>query len=139
MINLSMSWCPNTPGRIIRRTHKLLEAAAAADSQADHHNPAGTTAAAVEGSSLDQAVPLMTDTHVNDTGAKKTACKESSTLRGIILLLWLALMVVIFVRHEDNGKGERGVLRFHCERTYKSKIPTVQCHTPCRLGRRFLS
>jgi hypothetical protein len=70
MIKLSMNWDPNTPGRSFRRTHKPLEAEAAADSQADHHSP-GTTAEAAEaaeGSNLDQAVPLMTDTLINDTG-----------------------------------------------------------------------
>ena len=68
MTKHSMSWYPNTPGKNFRRTHKPLEAEAAADSQADHHNHPGTTAEAAEGSNLDQAVPLLTGTLINDTG-----------------------------------------------------------------------
>jgi hypothetical protein len=94
-----MSWYPNTPSRNFRRTHKPLEAEAEADSQADHHSPPGTSAEAAEGSNLDQAVPLITDTLVNDT-EPITASRESHTLRGIMLLLWLT--VVIFVGHEDG-------------------------------------
>ena len=76
MIRLSVGWYPNTPGRNFRRTHKPLEAAAAADSQADHHSP-GTTAEAAEGSNLDQAaVPLITDILINDTGAITTSRKS---------------------------------------------------------------
>jgi hypothetical protein len=48
MMKLDMSWYPITPGRNIRLTYKLLEAAAAADSQGDHHGP-GTSAEAAEG------------------------------------------------------------------------------------------
>jgi hypothetical protein len=133
MINLGMSLYP--PGRNIRRTHKPLVAAAVADSQADHHSPAGTTAAAAEGSSLDQAVPLITGTLINDTGAKTST--ESRTLRGIILrLLLLTLVVVIFVRHEDMERAREGVLRFQSRRTYKCKFP--QCHAPTRTSRSSL-
>ena len=69
MTKHSMSWYPNTHGRNFRRTHRPLEAEAAADSQADHRSP-GTTAEAAEaaeGSNLDQAVPLMTDILINDS------------------------------------------------------------------------
>lgn len=71
-----MSWFPNTPSRKFRRTHKPLEAEAAADNQAGHHSP-GTTAEAAEGSNLDQVVPLMTDTLINDTRAIDNEYKES--------------------------------------------------------------
>lgn len=70
---LSMNWYPN---RDIRRTHKPPEAVAVADSQADHHSPAGTPAEAAEDSSFDQVVPLMTDTLVNDTEATITSTKS---------------------------------------------------------------
>jgi hypothetical protein len=75
MKKLSMNWYSNTPGRNFRRTHKPLEAEAAVDSQADHHSHPGTTAEAAEGSNLDQAVPLMTDTLINDTGTITTVEK----------------------------------------------------------------
>jgi hypothetical protein len=72
---LSMNWYPN---RDIRRTHKPPEAVAVAvaDSQADHHSPAGTPAEVAEDSSLDQVVPLMTVTLVNDTEATITSTKS---------------------------------------------------------------
>jgi hypothetical protein len=63
MIKLSMTWCPNTSGRNFRRTRKPLEAEAAADSQADHHSPAGTSAAVAEGSNLDQAALMTRHSH----------------------------------------------------------------------------
>ncbi len=73
-----------------------------ADSQADHCS-LGTPAEADEGSNLDQAVALSTDTPINDTGAIATNESEICTLlRGIIWLLLLMTVVVIFVRHEDN-------------------------------------
>lgn len=61
MTKFGISWYLDTPGKSFRRTHKPFEAAAAADSQADHYSP-GTPAEAAEGSNLDQAVPLITDT-----------------------------------------------------------------------------
>jgi hypothetical protein len=84
---------------------------AVADSQADHHSPAGTTAEAAEGSNLAQ-VALMTNSLISDTGAITTS-RESRTLRGIVLLLLLLLLltVIIFVGHEDNGEVRRGKAR----------------------------
>jgi hypothetical protein len=66
-------------------------------------------AEAAEGSNLVQAVPLMTDSLISDTRAIITS-KESRTLRGIIWLLLLTV-VIIFVRHEENGEVRRGMAR----------------------------
>jgi hypothetical protein len=63
------------------RTHKQLEAVAVADSQADHCS-LGTPAEAAEGSNLDQAVALSTDTPINDTGAIATNQNRNSHLEG---------------------------------------------------------
>jgi hypothetical protein len=85
MIKFSISSCANTPGRNFRRTHKLLEAEAAADSQADHHSPPGTTAEAAEGSNLDlDQVALTTDTLISDTGVITTSrlSREKTHLEG---------------------------------------------------------
>jgi hypothetical protein len=81
MIELNMSWYPSTPGKNFRRTHKPLEAEAEADSQADHHSRPGTTAEAAEGSNLDQAVALRTDTLINHTEAITTS-RKSHRLEG---------------------------------------------------------
>jgi hypothetical protein len=102
MIKLSMSWYPKTLGRNFRRTHKPLEAEAEADSQADHYSRPDTTAEAAEGSNLDQAVALRTNTLINNTEAITTSREGRTTLRGIILLLLRMLTVVIFVGHEDG-------------------------------------
>jgi len=118
-----MSWYPNTPGSNFRRTHKRLEAAAAADSQVDHHSPPGTPVEAAEGNNLDQAVALLTDILIIETETIITS-KETRTLRGIMLLLLLT--VVIFVGHEDSGEGKRGAPDCRVSGLIK-ETPTVRC------------